>query len=283
MRDNGTPTRRPLLDGVHSLLFVPASEPARMEKAWAAEAHAVIADLEDAVAEDAKAGARRHLAAQLRRPREHGLVIVRINPLASEHARLDLEVIAGADVDALVVPKAEPADLAGVDVPVPPVIALVETARGLREAYASASTPGVAALMVGPVDLGLRLGPEQRELLFARSSLVVDSAAAGLAPPIDGPCLSLRDTAVLRGETERSRALGFGSKACIHPAQLPVVHDVFAPSEPEVTWARSVVDAAARATEAGRGAFRLDGEMVDAPVVARARRVLADAATRTSG
>lgn len=274
----GEVTKR-LLAGVHSLLFVPASEPALMEKAWASDAHAVIADLEDGVAEHAKAAARKHLAAQLRRPRPHGLVMVRINALTTPHARRDLEMVAGADLDALVVAKAEPRQLGELEAPGPPLIALVETAVGLRGACALGSLPSVAALMLGPVDLatelGLRPGRDQRELLFARSSLVVDSVAAGLGPPVDGPCLALGDVDLLRAESESSRALGFGSKACIHPGQLPVVHDVFVPSEHEVTWARAVVEAAERATAAGRGAFRLDGQMVDAPVVARARRVLA--------
>lgn len=268
-----------LLAGVHSLLFVPADRPDRMEKAWASPAHAVIADLEDAVGPGEKAAARTALAQRLERPRERGRVVVRVNALDTEHAAADLALVAAApQVDAIVVPKAEPATLARATFPTP-VIALVESAHGLRGAYEIAGAETVEALMLGPVDLaaelGLRVGADGRELLFARSQLVVDSAAAGLGPPIDGPSLAIGDEARLRAETEAGRALGFGSKTCIHPSQLAPVHAVFAPTDEELTWAERVLDGARAARG---GVFELDGEMVDEPVVKRARRILEAAA-----
>jgi citrate lyase beta subunit len=270
------------LENVRSYLFVPATDERRVDKALAGEAHAVIVDLEDSVPEEAKGDARRLVEDRLRTPRPRGLQLVRVNGLDTRHARDDTAALQDAAVDAIVVPKAEPAALTSRLSPGgPPIVALVETARGLRRAYETASHPRVAALMLGVVDLAAELGatpgPDGRELLHARSALVVDSVAAGLGGPIDGPCTAIGDERALRAETAAAKALGFTAKACIHPAQLAVVHEVFAPSAEELEWARRVVAAAEQAGAAGRGAVALDGQMIDAPVVARARRLLADA------
>jgi citrate lyase subunit beta/citryl-CoA lyase len=269
-----------LLDGVRSYLFVPATEPARIGKALASEAHAVIVDLEDAVAPGAKEEARRVVAERLRTPRPRGLQLVRVNGLDTAHARADFDALAGLAVDAIVVPKAEPQRVAALAPSGPPVVALVETARGLRRAFETATRSSrVAALMLGVVDLAAELGatpgPDGRELLHARSALVVDSVAAGLGGPIDGPCTAISDADALRAETAAAKALGFAAKACIHPAQVPIVHAAFAPTPEELAWARRVVAAADDAEIDGRGAIAVDGQMVDAPVVARARRLLA--------
>jgi citrate lyase subunit beta/citryl-CoA lyase len=270
----------PILDGVRSYLFVPATEPARVEKALASDAHAVIVDLEDAVAPAAKDDARRVVAERLRAPRPRGLQLVRVNGLQTAHARADLAALADTAIDAIVVPKAEPQRLVALAPSGPPVIALVETANGLRRAFETATRSArVAALMLGVVDLAAELGatpgPDGRELLHARSTLVVDSVAAGLGGPIDGPCTAIADEEALRAETAASKALGFAAKACIHPVQVAVVNAVFAPTAEEVAWARRVVAAADGA--GGRGAIAVDGQMVDAPVIARARRLLAGA------
>src|SRR4051812_35585341 len=264
------------LDGAISYLFVPASDLRRIDKALASDAHAVIVDLEDAVAETAKDDARRVVAERLREPRPGGgAQLVRINGLDTAHARADLEALDGLALDGVVVPKAEPQPLQGLAPSGPPVIALVETAIGLRRAFETASRPRVTALMLGVVDLAAQLGvtpgPDQRELLHARSGLVDDTIAAGIRAPIDGPCTAIGDKEALRGETVAAKALGFAAKACIHPNQLETVHDVFTPTDDEIAWARRVVAAA----EGGRGAVAVDGQMVDAPVVARARRLLA--------
>jgi citrate lyase beta subunit len=268
------------LDGAFSYLFVPASDPRRVDKALASAAHAVIVDLEDAVAETAKDDARRLVSERLREPRPGGgAQLVRINALDTGHARADLEALDGVALDAVVVPKAEPQPLQGMAPSGPPIVALVETAAGLRRAFETASRQRVAKLMLGVVDLALALGatpgPDGRELLHARSALVVDSVAAGLGGPIDGPCTAIGDEDALRTETAAAKALGFTAKACIHPKQLAVVHDVFAPSPEELERARAIVAAADEAAAAGRGAVAVDGQMVDVPVVARARRLLA--------
>jgi citrate lyase beta subunit len=262
------------LDGLRSYLFVPATDAHRVDKALASSAHAVVVDLEDSVAEDRKDEARTLVAERLRMARPRGAQLVRINGLDTAHGRGDLAALDGLALDGIVVPKAEPQPLQGIGPSGPPVIALVESAIGLRRAYELASRPRVTRLMLGNVDLAAQLGatpgPDGRELLYARSALVVDAAAAGLAGPIDGPCTAIGDEAALRAETAAAKALGFSGKICIHPSQLDTVHEVFAPTDEELAWARRVVAAA----EGSRGAVAVDGQMVDAPVVARARRLL---------
>jgi citrate lyase beta subunit len=263
------------LTGARSYLFVPATDEHRVDKALASAAHAVIVDLEDAVAEDRKEDARALVARRLREPRPRGAQLVRINALDSAHARADLQAIDGLALDGLVVPKAEPQPLQALGPSGPPVVALVESAIGLRRAFETASRPRVSHLMLGTVDLAAQLGatpgPGERELLYARSTLVVDAIAAGIGGPIDGPCTAIGDDGALRAETTAAKALGFAAKACVHPNQLETVHTVFAPTDDELAWARRVVAAA----QGSRGAVAVDGQMVDAPVVARARRLLA--------
>src|SRR3954452_16975878 len=213
------------LDGARSYLFVPATDARRVDKALAGAAHAVMVDLEDAVAEERKDDARRLVAERRRAPRAGGgAQLVRLNGLDTPHARADLEAIEGLALDGVVVPKAEPQPVHALPPSGPPVVALIETAAGLRRAYETATRPRVTALMLGVVDLAAQLGAtpgvDGRELLHARHALVVDGGAAGLRGPIDGRCTAIGDEAALRGETEHAKALGFTGKACIHPAQL---------------------------------------------------------------
>src|SRR3954449_4942835 len=256
------------LDGARSYLFVPATDPHRVDKALASDAHAVVVDLEDAVAEDRKDDARALVGERLREPRPRGAQLVRINGIDTAHARADLAALDGLALDAVVVPKAEPQPLQTLAPSGPPVIALVETATGVRRRFGLASRSRLTRLMFGNVDLAAQLGatpgPDARELLHARSALVLDSVAAGVRGPIDGPCTVIGDEVALRAETEAAKALGFAAKSCVHPAQLDTVHDVFAASEEELAWASKVVAAAERATAGGRGAVAVDGHMVDA-------------------
>ena len=167
------------------------------------------------------------------------------------------------------------------------MIAIVETALGLRLAYETASSPRVAALLLGAADLGAELGWEPRpdglELLYARSKVVADSAAARIRGPFDVVHLDTRDDEGLEAAALFARSLGFRGKACIHPAQVGVVNRVFLPEPDSVVWAERVVEAAERGEREGHGAVALDGEMIDAPVVDRARRILSEAKGETHG
>jgi citrate lyase beta subunit len=267
---------------IGSLLFAPGDDPRKLGKAISAGATLAIADLEDAVAERAKAAARDVVAAALAgRAPDDGLCAVRVNALDTPFASDDLAMASSAGAAAIVVPKARAASLRTLDAAaLPPLIAIVETAAGLQESAEIATAPGVWALLLGAVDLGveLRLTPrtDGLELLFARSKLVVDSAAAGIAAPIDVVHVDIANDDALRGESELARSLGFGGKACIHPRQVPIVERAFAPTADELERAQRVVDAYEAATARGEGVVRVDGAMVDLPVYERARDIISE-------
>jgi citrate lyase beta subunit len=263
-----------------SLLFAPGNDERKLEKALAAAADAVVADLEDAVPAGEKEAARRVAREVLSGARGASLRAVRVNPVGTEHHEADLQAVTGLELDALVLPKATPDATAALGRDGPPVVAIIETALGLRHAYETARTERVAALVLGAVDLGLELGLEPRadgqEVLYARSRLVLESAAAGLRSPFDLVHVDIRDDEGLEAEARLARSLGFRGKACIHPGQVDIVNRVFSPTTEEVDRARRVVDAYERGLADGRGVVALDGEMIDLPVVERARRVLAE-------
>ncbi len=206
---------------------------------------------------------------------------MRINALDTPFADDDLAMAASAGADAIVIPKARAASLRTVNAAaLPPIIAIVETAAGLQESAEIATAPGVWALLLGAVDLGVELRltprPDGLELLFARSKLVIDSAAAQIAAPIDVVHVDIADDDGLRYESELARSLGFGGKACIHPRQVPIVERAFAPAPDELEHARRVVTAYEAAAARGEGVVRVDGAMVDLPVYERARDIVAE-------
>jgi citrate lyase beta subunit len=268
------------LHDLRSLLFAPASDERKLRRALDSDADAVIADLEDAVVAREKPAARASAARILADTGRPGRV-VRVNGADTEYFEDDLHAISDLSLAAVMLPKATPDAVAALGVDGAPVIAIVETAVGLRLAYETACMPRVSALVLGAADLGAELGLEPRadgqELLFARSTLVIDSAAAGIRPPLDVVHLDTRDGAGLEREAVLARSLGFGGKLCIHPAQIETVNRVFAPTEAQLAWAESAVASYEEGVLAGRGAVSLDGEMIDLPIVERARRLLATA------
>jgi citrate lyase beta subunit len=239
----------------------------------------VIADLEDAVAPAEKGAARERVVRVLAETPKQGGRVVRVNGVGTEHWEGDLEAIADLDLDAIMLPKATPEAVEAIGSAGPRLIAIIETARGLRLAHETAEAPRVAALALGAADLGAELRLEPRpdglELLYARSRLVVDSAAAGLRAPFDVVHLDTRDDEGLEREALLARSLGFGGKLCIHPAQVATVNRVFAPTQEQLAWARAAIAAYEEGLREGRGAVGMDGEMIDLPVVERARRIVA--------
>lgn len=268
------------LETIRSLLFVPGSDERKLAKALGSDADAVVVDLEDGVAPGEKDAARALASRVLAENATACARMVRVNAGSAA----DLEAVLPLRLDALVLPKAEPETLALLPVDGPPVIAIVETARGLRVLFELASDPRVGALFLGAIDLGAELGLEPRadglELLHARSCLVLDSAAAGIRAPFDGVHADLHDLEGLEREVALARSLGFRGKGCIHPVQVAVVNRGFAPPQEEVEWARRVLAAYEEGLSAGRGVVSLEGEMVDLPVVKRARSVLCEAERR---
>lgn len=269
-----------------SVLFVPGDRPDRIGKALTSGADAVCIDLEDAVAPAHKSFARKVVAELV--TGDGPPVVVRVNDLDSSIGMADVDALRDLSrgvVDALMVPKVRRADALG-DLwrrlgRVAPLIPLVETAHGLeRAAEIACAGPFVAALVFGGFDLATDLGaePEWEPLLYARSRVVHAAALAGV-PAFDMPSRDLAVTEALAAEAEAARRLGFTGKTAIHPAQLPVLHEVFTPLNDEVARARRIVEVD-RMAEGGAAA--LDGKMVDRPVVEAARRTLARAGARST-
>jgi citrate lyase subunit beta / citryl-CoA lyase len=283
-----------------TFLFAPGNHPRRVEKALALQADAVILDLEDSVATADKAAARKPVAEALERPRRcRGYV--RVNAPASPFCYRDLVETLHENVDGVVLPKVESAaDLHAVDW----LMAALERERGIAEGSIDLmpiveTAAGVARvdrilqarslrpyrgpwrvkrIAFGAADFSLEAGiqpsHEEPELASARDRIVLASRAAGAEAPIDSPWFHLRDAEGFRRALERSRRGGFQGRLCVHPDQVPVANAAFTPSPEEVARAERI-DAAFREVEAkGGAAVEVDGQMVDYPVVYRARALL---------
>ncbi|MFE7967829.1 HpcH/HpaI aldolase/citrate lyase family protein [Streptomyces cellulosae] len=265
------PEKFRLVATARTLLFVPGDRPDRFDKAVRSGTDLVIVDLEDAVAADRKEQARQAAADW---PGLDDRAVVRLNAPGAPWFEADLAMAAERGCTVMV-PKAEdPAvlgEIASRTAGHCPLIPLVETALGVERAHEVASVPGVVRLAFGNVDLAARLGvapDDSLALTYARSRVVLASAAAGILPPVDGVTTAVRDLGALASDTGHARRLGFTGKLCIHPAQIGPVSDGFAPTDSEIRWARAVVDA-------GESVTTVDGHMVDKPVVERARGILA--------
>jgi citrate lyase subunit beta/citryl-CoA lyase len=273
-----------------SLLFVPATSESKIDRAFAAGADGVIIDLEDAVAASQKEAARQALAAIFAVPRANACV--RVNAASTPHCLGDLLALPLPALSTVVLPKVESAaeiDIVdwtlgqreashGLAAGSVALLALIETAKGLREVDAIArAAPRLRRLAFGAVDFANDLGTAVEEdsvVSAVRLALACASRAAGLEPPIDAPQLAIHDDDRLRAAAVRAKAQGFAGKLCIHPAQIGIVNETFAPTATEVERARRIVAAFDRAEREGVAALSVDGEMVDYPVVERARRTL---------
>ena len=252
-----------------SALFVPATRPERFAKAAGCGADLVILDLEDAVADSEKAAARAALVGRL----DGASCAWRINAIDSPHHGGDAERLGAGDApDYVMLPKSEAGaafDAFAATCPAP-IIALVESAKGIASARALAAHPKVVALAFGTLDFCLDLDAEHIPAVLdpMRLELVLAARLAGIAPPLDGVTADLSDPAIAGADAAHARALGMGGKLAIHPNQIAPIHAGFAPSDADIAWARKVM-----AVEGG--VERVDGAMVDAPVKARAARLLA--------
>lgn len=266
-----------------SFLFVPADRPKLVESALRSNAEAVVFDLEDAVAPDRKPVARDGVRAILDRPRQSGTpLFVRINAAGTPDAPLDLGAVAGSAASGLVIPKAESVDgirRIAADAGGLPLILLLETPRGVLRAIdlADAAGPALAALAFGAEDFRAAMGVEtlQAETLlgFALSSVAVAAAAANV-PAIDAPEMSIADHERLRTRAVLARAAGFRAKFAIHPTQIATIHDVFAPTAAQRTWAERVTRAYEEGGAQGLGSVRVDDRLVDAATVRHARGII---------
>ncbi|MBP0621171.1 HpcH/HpaI aldolase/citrate lyase family protein [Cupriavidus consociatus] len=264
---------------LRSWLFVPGTRLDLLAKAVRAGTDAIIVDLEDAVLPEHKAPARLAVA-QL--PAVGCPLYVRVNAVGTKDFALDVPAAVQARVSGIVLPKVErPEDfdalLALMPAPLP-VVALIETAKGLANLPRIATHPVLHCFAFGGVDFGVDVGcaSDSTTMRLARSKLVLASRAANLPPPIDGVTVSL-DAEVMEQDARDAKLQGFGGKLCIHPRQLEHANRAFRPTEDEIAWATRVAE---RADEAQVGALLVDGEMVDRPVLERAQRILAEVRQR---
>lgn len=268
-----------------------------MEKALAMTAvDAVMPDIEDGVPLQEKPAARQVIAACLatadaNRP----ACFVRINSVGTELMRADLEQVVQPGTDGLVLPKVETAEQiklvdgllaerekkAKQSTGCVQLLVALESPLGLLNAYAIATaSPRVTGLMLGGEDLGKELGlplkreGEAREMLYPRSMLVMAAAAAHVQS-IDGVWPDLQDSEGLKRYALQGRRLGFTGMAAIHPAQVEAINQAFSPSDEEVAYCRQIVQTFQDAEKQGQGAIAVAGQLIDPPIVERARRTVA--------
>jgi citrate lyase subunit beta / citryl-CoA lyase len=285
---------------LRSLLFAPGNHPRRVEKALTLAADAVILDLEDAVAVAEKAATRAAVVAVLGNER-HGLLYVRVNAMATEFCYGDLVAVVQPDLDGIILPKVESAaQLQAIDwllgelerahgVPVEHIdlMPIIETGAGIAAvAEIAASGTRVRRLAFGAgdyvLDMNLAWARDEAELAHARAAIAVASRAAGLDAPVDTVWTDLRDPEGLAEAARRAQRMGYQGKMCIHPDQIDAVNVVFTPTAEEVARAERVVAAFMAAEAAGSASIQLDGQFIDYPIVAKARRLL-DTMARTRG
>jgi citrate lyase subunit beta/citryl-CoA lyase len=265
--------------GVRTYLFVPGNRPERFAKALASAADAVVLDLEDAVAPEAKGEARDAIArwSDAASDAERARIVLRINDAGAPAFTDDLQLLREARIGATMLPKAESVDhVDAVTAAVPgvSVLALVETARGVEQVRTVAGRAGVVRLVFGTLDFALDIDIDITEsneaLVHAAGCLAIAARSAGLDSPVAGVTPQLDDEARLLSDLAWSRRHGFGAKLCIHPRQVAPIHAALAPSAQALDWARRVLAADA----ASPGAARLDGRMIDRPVLLQAMRTL---------
>jgi citrate lyase subunit beta/citryl-CoA lyase len=260
------------LSHCRSLLFLPASNPRAIEKARGLRADMVVLDLEDAVKPADKDEARSAAVAAAAQGFP-GLCAIRINSKAPWH-EADLVAVAASAADYAIVPMTSgpEAPRAAARATGKPVLAMIETARGVLNAAAIA--PETAGLIAGTndlaADLGLRPGGDRAALATALQTILLAARAAGVAA-FDGVYNRLDDPQGFAAQCEEGRAYGFDGKSLIHPSQIEPANRLFSPGEAEVEAARRLVAAATG------GAERFEGEMIERMHVDQARRVLAKA------
>jgi citrate lyase subunit beta/citryl-CoA lyase len=275
-----------------SRLYMPGNNPDLMRNGGLFGADCVILDLEDSVSPDEKDAARILVRNTLLSVDFFGCErIVRINPLSTEYGETDLEMVVPYGVDTILIPKCDgPGDVRAVEKIVSRLekehsleyevllMPLIETAGGILSAYEIASASGrVVALCFGAEDFTADIGAERTkegtESFTARSMLVLGAKAAGVQA-IDTVFSDVQDEDGLIASTREAAALGFEGKGVIHPAQIRPIHEVFAPTPDRIEYARKVVSAIEKARSEGSGVAAIGSKMIDAPIEARARKIL---------
>jgi len=274
------------------MLFTPGIQYERAKNAWKYDPDAVILDLEDTIPPSNKSQAREITRKVI--SEEDKNWYVRINSLSSEWWEEDLNSVVHPNLKGLLIPKAnDPRALKDIDdllgkyeleqgisnkIKLIPIIETVKGLDNVREI--SRSSDRIQALAFGEVDFSLDLGidwdPTSLALTVAKVMIVLESRLAGLEKPHDGAYPVLHDEAGLRSSCLRAKSLGFGAKHCIHPEQIPVVKEVFAPSKEMVERSVKIVKEFERAMSGGIASISVDNQLVDYAVYKRALQVIAE-------
>lgn len=270
-----------------SVLYIPGSRARALEKAQSLPVDAIIFDLEDAVSPDEKVAARDLLADTIATahygPRRR---IVRINGFDTEWGAQDLAVLAAAGPDAILLPKVNAAAdieaLAALMDAIPEasdttIWAMMETPRGILNAQEIAGAPRMEGFVLGTNDLAKDLGSTGRPAMMTSLQLCLLAARAEGLICVDGVYNAFKDDAGLTAECHEGRAMGFDGKTLIHPAQIAITNEIFAPSEDDINLSRRQIAAFQEAEAAGQGVAVVDGKIVENLHVETAMRILAKA------
>ena len=270
-----------------SVLYMPCANSRALEKARGLSADALIFDLEDAVAPDAKKTARNNLLAALEQG-EYGCreLVVRVNAQATPWGVDDLNAIASVNIDALLLPKVE--GVSDIDQAVSllkdagasdqlPVWAMIETPLGVLNARQIASHPRIQVLVMGTNDLSKELRVPQtqdRAGFITALSMTVLAARAYGKDVIDGVYIDLENEEGFYAACQQGKVLGFDGKSLIHPKQLAIANELFSPSEKELEQAKNIIDAWSKAKTEGKGVVLVAGKLVEELHVIEAQRLL---------
>jgi len=277
-------------------MFVPGHRQRMIDKALGLSSDALILDIEDGVPPDEKPNARKLIADALSRthPAEAPTRFVRVNAIGHARMEQDMDAVITSGLDGLVLPKVETVEEVldaaksvqrresqrGIVSESIKFLVAVESPRGLLNAAAIAGcSPRVIGLMFGAEDYSRELGlptareGEARDMIYPRSALVVAAAAVHIQA-VDGVWVDIGDTEGLRQFAQQSRRLGFTGMSLIHPGQIEPINTAFSPTPDEITYARKVLDAFTEATARGDGSIAFGGQLIDRPIVERARRTL---------
>ena len=272
-----------------SLLFIPGNSPAMIQNSDIFQSDSVIFDLEDSVIESEKDAARILVSNFLRIANLDSEIIIRINDMNSIFALDDLNEIVTDKIDCIMLPKATKSSLVELDNALTKlekereltkqivIIPIIELASSLVEINDIAKCPRLSGLLLGGEDLSTDLETERteigNEIFFARNVLVV-AARANKLDVIDTPYTSTTDEAGLVKDASFAKSLGMNAKACIHPNQIDIVNKVFSPSEKSIQLALKILLTEQDAIKQKKGAFSVDGKMVDKPILERARKTI---------
>lgn len=284
------------MDLLRSWMFVPGHRQRMIDKAFGLNADALMLDIEDGVAPNEKDAARKNIAESLGRAKAAGSPAryVRINAIGHPRMDADLEAVVRPGLEGLVCPKVDtPEDVRKVDAILGDkepkngiakgsirLLIAVESPKGLLNAPAiAAASSRIVGIIFGAEDFGREIGlptvreGEARDLIYARSAIVIAAASAHVQA-VDGVWVDLNDGAGLLNFARQSRQLGYSGMSCIHPSQVEAINKTFSPTAEEIEYCQKVLQAFEEANARGDGSIAFGGQLIDRPIIERARRTI---------